>query len=48
MATIIVTCVNCKRTETVEDTSENRRDHKCNKCGEPMIVKRHPGNSKDC
>jgi hypothetical protein len=48
MATITVTCVNCARTETVEDTSLNRRDHKCSKCGESMIVKRHPGNSKNC
>jgi hypothetical protein len=48
MAKITLTCVACNRTESVEDTPENMRDRKCSKRGESMIVKRHPGNTKDC
>jgi DNA-directed RNA polymerase subunit RPC12/RpoP len=46
MAQITVTCVECGKSENAEDSSENIRDLKCKDCGSPMVVKRHPGNTK--
>jgi hypothetical protein len=46
MTQIVLTCVKCGKSERVEDTAENKRDRKCKACGESMVVKRPPSNTK--
>jgi DNA-directed RNA polymerase subunit RPC12/RpoP len=46
MTQIVLTCVKCGKSEKVKDTPENKRDRKCKACGESMVVKRPPGNTK--
>jgi hypothetical protein len=45
MAVIVVMCVSCGKSETVQDTPEHTRDRKCKDCGESMLVKRPPGDT---
>jgi hypothetical protein len=45
MKEIELTCVSCGKTKKVEDLPEEKRDETC-ECGQPMIEKRHPGNSE--
>ncbi|MBB5330506.1 rRNA maturation endonuclease Nob1 [Edaphobacter lichenicola] len=47
MSEIVITCVGCGKTETVDDRPESIRNKKCKTCGGAMIVKRHPGNSSN-
>ena len=44
MEKVVLTCVACGKTESVENLPENKRDKKCAGCGDSMIEKRHPGN----
>jgi hypothetical protein len=46
MKQIVITCVNCGRSESVEDIPKNIRDPKCKECDSSMVVKRYPGNTK--
>jgi DNA-directed RNA polymerase subunit RPC12/RpoP len=46
MTQIVLTCVKCGKSERVENTPENKRNKKCKACGESMVVKRPPGNTK--
>ncbi len=43
MEKVVLTCVGCGKTESVENLPDNKRGKKCAACGDSMIEKRHPG-----
>lgn len=47
MRNIVLTCVACGKTESVEDRPEETRDRKCKQCGAALIKRRPPGSTTD-